>query len=110
MTTRHDRSFGIQPDAAQLPIRPRVRPRICPSAPRELVVMRRRLAYALLLGAGAVMGWHTQAIAAPALTQLAQEQPAPAPLPAPSTAPAATPAPATPAPTASTQPAAPEPI
>lgn len=60
--------------------------------------MRRRLAFALLLGVG--LGWHTQATAAPGLTQLAQAQPAPAP-----SAP-----PATPAPAAAPQAAAAEPI
>ncbi|WP_347336601.1 FecR domain-containing protein [Bradyrhizobium macuxiense] len=68
--------------------------------------MRRRLPFALLLGAGLMMGGHTHAVAAPELVQLAQAQPALAP------APAATPgaAPATPAPATTPQAAAPEPI
>jgi hypothetical protein len=40
------------------------------------MVMRRRLCFALLLGAALIMGGHTQAIAAPELMQLAQAQPA----------------------------------
>src|SRR5882757_11266464 len=72
--------------------------------------MRRRLSFALLLGASVMMGGLSPAIAAPELTQLAQAQPAPTPAPTPD-APAATPAPATPAPAAaSPQAAAPEPI
>ncbi|WP_312018210.1 FecR domain-containing protein [Bradyrhizobium semiaridum] len=68
--------------------------------------MWRRLSFALLLGVGAVSGWHTEVVAAPDLTQLAQAQPAPAPSAAPAVpAPAATPAPA-----ASPQAATPEPI
>ena len=73
--------------------------------------MRRAFLYALLLGAGVTMGWHTTANAAPELTQFAQAQPAPAPsaAPAPNATPS-TPAPATPAPAAAPQAAAPEPI
>ena len=67
--------------------------------------MRRRLAFALLLGAGVMTGGPSHAIAAPELTQLAQAQPAPTPVPAPSATPAA-PVPAA----AAQQPAAPEPI
>lgn len=71
--------------------------------------MRRTFLFALLLGAGVAMGWHTTADAAPELTQLAQAQPAPAP--APGAAPSATPAaPATAAPAATPQATAPEPI
>ncbi|MFN5124826.1 MAG: FecR domain-containing protein, partial [Bradyrhizobium sp.] len=73
------------------------------------MVMRRTFLFALLLGAGVAMGWHTTADAAPELTQLAQAQPAPAP--APGAAPSATPAaPATAAPAATPQATAPEPI
>ncbi|WP_430649946.1 FecR domain-containing protein [Bradyrhizobium tropiciagri] len=76
--------------------------------------MRRTFLYALLLGAGVAMGWHTTANAAPGLTQLAQAQPAPSAGPAPTATPAtpapATPAPAAPAPGASAQPTTPEPI
>ncbi|MGY4314431.1 FecR domain-containing protein [Bradyrhizobium sp. JR3.5] len=104
MTTRQDRSFGVQPDAAQLPV---------PNASRESMVMRRAFLYALLLGAGVTIGWHATANAAPDLMQLAQAQPAPAPsvAPAPSATPS-TPAPATPAPApaAASQATAPEPI
>ncbi|WP_407148011.1 FecR domain-containing protein [Bradyrhizobium sp. ORS 86] len=73
--------------------------------------MRRRVCFALLLGAGLMLGWHGRAVAAPELVQLAQAQPAPAPAPAatPGAAPA-TPAPATPTPAATPQAAAPEPI
>ncbi|WP_349643887.1 FecR domain-containing protein [Bradyrhizobium sp. LTSP885] len=71
--------------------------------------MRRRLSFALLLGAGFIMGWQAQAVAAPEVIQLAQAQPsaqAPAPTtPAPGATPA-TPAPATPPAAAAT----PEPI
>ncbi|WP_349631507.1 FecR domain-containing protein [Bradyrhizobium tropiciagri] len=71
--------------------------------------MWRRLSFALLLGVGAMTGWHAQAVAAPDLTTFAQAQPAATPAPAP--APSATPAPvATPAPAASPQAATPEPI
>ncbi|MGY3587335.1 hypothetical protein ACVIGB_003611 [Bradyrhizobium sp. USDA 4341] len=105
MTTRRDRSFGIQPDAAQLPI---------PNASRESMVMRRAFLYALLLGAGVTIGWHATANAAPDLTQLAQAQPAPAPsaAPAPNATPSAPATPATPAPApaAAPQATAPEPI
>jgi FecR protein len=69
------------------------------------MVMRRRLSYALMLGAGLMMGWQAQAIAAPELIQLAQAQPAQAP------APGATPAsPAPAAQAAGPQAAVPEPI
>ncbi|WWP77550.1 FecR domain-containing protein [Bradyrhizobium sp. 26S5] len=71
------------------------------------MVMRRTFLFALLLGIGATIGWHTTADAAPDLMQLAQAQPAPSPAPAPSATPAA---PATPAPAATPQAAAPEPI
>lgn len=71
--------------------------------------MWRRLSFALLLGVGAMSGWHAEAVAAPDLTQLAQAQPAPTPAPAP--APSAAPAPAaTPAPAAGPQAPAAEPI
>ncbi|WP_348638273.1 FecR domain-containing protein [Bradyrhizobium sp. ISRA463] len=73
--------------------------------------MPRRVCFALLLGAGLMLGWHARAVAAPELTQLAQAQsaPTPAPAPTPGAAPA-TPAPATPAPAANPPAAAPEPI
>ncbi|WP_166304537.1 FecR family protein [Bradyrhizobium sp. 2S1] len=69
--------------------------------------MRRTFLFALLLGVGVTIGWHTTADAAPDLMQLAQAQPAPSPAPAPSATPAA---PATPAPAATPQATAPEPI
>ena len=50
--------------------------------------MRRTFLFALLLGAGVAMGWHTTADAAPELTQLAQAQPAPMGEPAAASAPA----------------------
>jgi hypothetical protein len=71
------------------------------------MVMRRRLPFALLLGAGLMLGWHARAIAGPELIQLAQVQPAPAATPG---ATRATPAPAAQVPAATPQAAAAEPI